>query len=161
MVTRALAFSAALCLVLATSSLAQERMGDKRVYHVIKSETFEIPDKEGHVMIVSETRGYDLGEGRNALNRVVSDLVKSNGRTFGYGTVTEKDGDLLHYSFEGKVTTVVGASGKPATSAEGTWILTGGTGKWKERDAQGSWKSAAVGPGTTLAEWEGTWGPKR
>jgi len=39
--------------------------------------------------------------------------VKGNGRVFGYGTLTEKDGDLLYYSFDGKVTTVANASGKP------------------------------------------------
>jgi hypothetical protein len=161
MVNRVLTLTAALCVVLASSGLAQEKFGDKRVYHTIKSEAFPIPDKEGHVLVVAETQGYDLQAGRTAVNRVVSDLVKGNGRTFGYGTATETDGDLLYYSFEGKVMTAVNAGGKQATTAEGTWMLTGGTGKWKQRDARGTWKNAVVGPGTVLAEWEGAWEPKK
>ena len=100
---------------------------------------------------------YDLQAGSTAINRVITDLVKGNGRVFGYGTLTEKDGDLLYYSFDGKVTTVANASGKPATSSQGTWMSTGGTGKWQQRDARGSFKNAVVGPGTSLAEWEGNW----
>src|SRR5262249_11823186 len=114
-----------------------------------------------HVLVVSETRGYDLQRGSNAVNRVVSDLVKGNGRTFGYGPLTETDGDLLYYSFEGKVTTVAGPTGKPSVTAHGTWTSTGGTGKWKDRDARGTWKNGVVGPDTALAEWEGTWQPNK
>jgi hypothetical protein len=151
----------ALTVGLMSPVLAQEKMGDKRVYHLIKSETFEIPDKEGHLLVVSETHGYDLQAGRTAINRVITDLVKGNGRVFGYGTATEQDGDLLYYSFDGKVTTVANASGKPATSSQGTWVSTGGTGKWHHRDARGSFKNAVVGPGTSVTEWEGSWETKK
>ena len=156
-------FVLALALTVGSMSavMAQEKMGDKRVYHTIKSETFQIPDKEGHLLVTSETQGYDLQAGSTAINRVMADLVKGNGRVFGYGTLTEKDGDLLHYSFDGKVTTVAHASGKPATSSQGTWMSTGGTGKWQQRDARGSFKNAVVGPGTSLAEWEGSWDTKK
>lgn len=161
MVKRVLILTTALCLVLANAASAQEKMGDKRVYHAIKAETFPIPDQEGHVFVVAEAHGYDLQAGGTAVNRVMNDLVKGNGRVFGYGTLTEKDGDALYYSFEGKVITAVSSSGKPATSSEGTWMLTGGTGKWKQRDARGSFKSSVVGPGTSVSEWEGTWQPKK
>jgi len=161
MVKPALALTVALALGLIASAAAQEKFGDKRVYHVIKSEAFPIPDKEGHVLVVSEVHGYDLKDGRTAVNRVVGDLVKANGRTFGYGTATEKDGDMLHYSFEGQVVTATDSSGKPAATSQGTWLLVGGTGKWQQRSARGTFKGAGVGPGTSLAEWEGTWEPKK
>jgi hypothetical protein len=161
MVNRVCALTAAFCVLLSSFAVAQERFGDKRIYHTIKSEVFPIADKEGHVLVVSETRGYDLQRGSNAVNRVVVDLVKGSGRNFGYGTVTEKDGDLLHYSFEGKVSTVSDAAGKPATTAQGTWTSTGGTGKWKDREASGTWTNAAVDAHTSTAEWEGTWRTKK
>jgi len=161
MVNRGPVLAAVLLLAFAVPTLAQEKFGDKRVYHTIKSEAIPIADKEGHVLVVSETRGYDLQRGSNAVNRVVGDLIKGNGRTFGYGTLTETDGDLLYYSFEGKVTTLTGSTGKPSTSAEGTWMSTGGTGKWKDREARGTWKNATVAPDTSLAEWEGTWQLKK
>jgi hypothetical protein len=161
MVNRICALTAALSLILSSFALAQERFGDKRIYHTIKSEAFPIADKEGHVLVVSETRGYDLQSGGNGVNRVVLDLVKGNGRSFGYGTLTEKDGDLLHYALEGKVSTVSDAAGKPATTAQGTWNSTGGTGKWKEREANGTWKNTAVDAQTSISEWEGTWRTKK
>jgi len=40
-------------------------------------------------------------------------------------------------------------------------MSTGGTGKWQQRDARGSFKNAVVGPGTSLAEWEGSWETKK
>jgi hypothetical protein len=161
MVKSALALTIALTLGLIAPAAAQEKFGDKRVYHTIKSEAMQIPDKEGHVLVVSETHGYDLKDGRTAVNRVVADLVKGNGRTFGYGTATEKDGDMLHYSFEGRVTTAADSGGKPATTSQGTWVITGGTGKWQQRDARGTFKSAVVGPGTSVSDWEGTWEAKK
>ncbi len=161
MVNRGSVLAAVILLTFSAPAFAQEKFGDKRVYHVVKSEAIPIADQEGHVLVVAETRGYDLQRGSNAVNRVVSDLVKGNGRSFGYGTLTETDGDLLYYSFEGKVTTLTGSTGKPSTTAEGTWMSTGGTGKWKDRDARGTWKNAAVGPDTSLAEWEGTWRLKK
>ena len=161
MVKPAVAVTIALALGVLSPAAAQEKFGDKRVYHTIKSDATQIPDKEGHVLVVSETHGYDLKDGRTAVNRVISDLVKGNGKTFGYGSVTEKDGDVLHYSFEGLVITAVDASGKSATTSQGTWVSTGGTGKWQQRDARGTYKNAVVGPGTSFAEWEGTWQPKK
>jgi hypothetical protein len=151
----------ALTVGLMSPVMAQEKMGDKRVYHTIKAETFQIPDKEGHLLVAYEAHGYDLQAGSTAVNRGITDLVKGNGRTFGYGTLTEKDGDLLYFSFDGKVTTVANASGKPVTTSQGTWMSTGGTGKWQQRDARGSFKNAVVIPGTTLTEWEGSWETKK
>jgi hypothetical protein len=70
----------ALTVGLMSPVLAQEKMGDKRVYHTIKSETFQIPDKEGHVLVVFETQGYDLQAGSTAVNRVIADLRHADGK---------------------------------------------------------------------------------
>jgi len=149
------------CMILAAPVWAQEKFGDKRVYQTVKSEAFPIADADGHILAVSEVRGYDLQQGNTILNRVVTDVIKGNGKTFGYGTSTNPDGDLAYYSFEGKVSTRPGSDGKPVTTAEGTWVLTGGTGKWKDRDGRGVFKSRAVNAGGSVAEWEGTWQPKK
>jgi hypothetical protein len=161
MVIRVLVLITALSLIQLTPAQAQEKFGDKRIYHVLKAEPYKIHDSEGHVLVVSETHGYDTQRGSTAINRFVSDLVKGNGRTFGYGAVTEPDGDVLYYSFDGKVTTSPGATGKPVTSVQGTWTGTGGTGKWAQRDAHGVYKNTVINPTTSVAEWEGTWEPKR
>jgi hypothetical protein len=161
MLNRGFVLAAVILFTFSAPTLAQEKYGDTRVYHTIKSEAVPIPDQEGHVLVLTETRGYDLQRHSNAVNRYVLDLVKGSGRAFGYGAVTETDGDVLYYTIEGKVTTAAGSTGKPSTTAEGTWTSTGGTGKWKDREARGTWKSAVVGPDTSLTEWEGTWQPKK
>lgn len=67
MVKGVLALTVALAFSLTSAASAQEKFGDKRVYHTLKSDVFSIPDKEGHVLVVSETHGYDLNDGRTAI----------------------------------------------------------------------------------------------
>lgn len=140
---------------------AQERIGDKRVYHAHKIETLRIDDVDGHELILTENHGYDVGLGNVSITRAVSDLVKGNGRTSGYATMTEPDGDRVFYTFQGQVTTRTGAAGKPVTTIDGTWVVTGGTGKWDHRVARGTFKDTVVAPMSTVSDWTGTWEPKK
>ena len=136
-------------------------MGHTAIYTVVRAETLRLDDADNHVLVLSEMKGYDVQQGNVVVNRLVTDLVKGNGRTFGYGTSTNPDGDVAYYSFEGRVTTQPRADGKLVTVSEGTWVITGGTGKWQSRVGRGSFKHTAVSQGVSVAQWEGTWEPKK
>jgi hypothetical protein len=140
---------------------AQERFGDKRVYHAHRTEILRIDDVEGHELIVAENHGYDVALGNVTITRAVSDLVKGNGRTSGYATMTEPDGDRVFYTFEGQVTTRLSGAGRPLTTIDGTWVVTGGTGKWDHRVARGTFKDTVVAPMSTVSDWTGTWEPRK
>ena len=95
MVKAALALIVALVFGLASPAAAQEKIGDKRVYHTLKSEVLAIPDKEGHVLVVSETHGYDINDGRTVVNRVIVDLVKGNGELERYQRDRRDNGEVF------------------------------------------------------------------
>jgi hypothetical protein len=158
---RVILFALVVTLSGVATGFAQEKFSDTRVYTVVKAETLPVGDAEGHVLVLTEMKGYDLQQKNVIVSRGVSDLVKGNGRTFGYGISTNPDGDVVHYSYEGQVTTRPGPDGKPLTVAEGKWTLTGGTGKWQNRSGRGVFKNTPRGQGISVAEWEGVWEPKK
>jgi len=146
----------------AASGSAQERFGDQRVYHIHKMEVMWIDDVDGHELIFAEHHGYDVHLGNYTLARVVSDLIKGNGRMSGYATMTEPNGDRAYYTLQGEVTTRPGPAGKPVTTIDGTWTVTGGTGNWDHRVARGTFKDTVVVPmSTVVSDWTGTWEPKK
>jgi hypothetical protein len=146
----------------ATSSEAQEKgkIGDKGVEMILKQEIVKLEDVEGHVLVMYESKRYDLNGGSIAMINGVNDVIKGNGVTRGYFRFTEADGDMLLGKYEGKVTTAA-SGGKPVTISEGTWSGTRGTGKWQNREATGTFKNQAVGDGVVVGNWEGTWEAKR
>ena len=143
------------------SALAQEKFGDKRVYHAHKMEVLQIDDVAGHELILAENHGYDVALGNVTITRAISDVIKGNGRMSGYATMTEPDGDRVFYTFQGQVTTRPGGGGRPVTTIDGTWVVTGGTGKWDHRMARGTFKDTVVAPMSTVSDWTGTWEPKK
>jgi hypothetical protein len=156
-----LALVVTLSVTVVAAASAQEKFSDTRVFTVVKAETLPVGDVEGHVLVLTEMKGYDVQQNNVIVSRGVNDLVKGNGRTFGYGVSTNPDGDVVHYSYEGQVTTRPGPDGKPLTVAEGKWTLTGGTGKWQNRSGRGVFKNTSPGQGVSVAEWEGVWEPKK
>jgi hypothetical protein len=161
MVIRALTLAVGMIVAVTGHSLAQETMGDKRVNTATKVEVVRVDDVEGHVLLLIESKGYDLGSGNVVINKAVADLVKGNGRHWGYVKTLYKDGDISHSRFEGEVMTRPGSDGKPQTRAEGTWSMISGTGKWENRTARGTYKSTNVAEGMNFVEWEGAWESKR
>ena len=144
-----------------TPGASQEQFGDRRVYHVHRMQTVQLEDVDGHELILTEHHGYDVRLGNFTIAHAVSDVVNGNGRVSGYATTTDPDGDRAYYTFQGDMTRRPGGAGTPMTTTKGTWVLTGGTGKWVNRTGRGTFTDTGVSPTSTVAEWAGTWEEKR
>lgn len=154
------ALAAAVLLVSALPALAEEKIGDTRVSVTAKLEVIKLDDVEGHIISIAESKGYDLKSGTWVINRLTSDLVKGNGTHRGYTKSMNPDGDVAFSKWEGRVTTTM-ADGKPRTTFEGTWTHIGGTGKWTNRKASGTYRGAVIGEGVSRTEWDGVWTEKK
>jgi len=138
------------------TSVAQEKvkLKDKRYWFTIKTEVMKIDDTEGHIILISETKGVDVGTGGISISRSFSDLVKGNGTHQSYSTTMSPDGVTFNKA-EGKVTTALSPAGKPITTMEGTWSTIKGTGKWEGFQGGGTWKLKVIGEGISVMDWEG------
>ena len=159
-----LAFVGGACLSVVTAvtpAASQEQFGDRRIYHVHRVQSVQIEDVEGHELILTEHHGYDVNRGSFTIAHAFSDVVKGNGRTWGYATTSDPDGDRAYYTFQGDVTRRPGGAGTPLTTINGTWAITGGSGKWANRTGRGIFTDTGVSPTSTVSEWSGTWEERR
>jgi hypothetical protein len=138
------------------TSIAQEKVKikDKRYWFATKLEVIKIDDTEGHIIQIIEAKGVDVGSGAIAYNRLFGDLVKGNGTLLAYTTVMYPDGTRF-LKAEGKATTTLSPEGKPIMTAEGTFSLIRGTGKFEGFQGGGTWKSRIIAEGITVMDWEG------
>jgi hypothetical protein len=90
--------SVAIVFAVAAPAVSQEKVGDKRVTVVTKLETITLPDVDGHVLNIAEAKGYDLTDRNVVVIQSVADLIKGNGRAFGYGKGTTPAGDVFLFS---------------------------------------------------------------
>ena len=72
----------------------------------------------------------------------------------GYWRRLFKNGDTGYGPFEGMTKTSVKEDGSRETTWEGTWKVTGGTGKFKNFKGGGTYRGKATAEGAST-EWEG------
>jgi len=102
-----------------------------------KSEQFEVGDEEGHIIRISEMKGFytDKHTGERVFDRTISVMdfnIKTGlGSVYGYGIETKGDGCKLFRSFKGE------PSGK--TQWKGKWKIIKCTGKLKGTKGGGNW----------------------
>jgi hypothetical protein len=82
------------------------------------------------------------------------DQVAGTGPHRGYSTRLFKNGDTTYGSFEGMTKTTVKEDGSRETTWEGTYKVTGGTGKFKSIKGGGTYRGKATAQGAST-EWEG------
>ena len=83
-----------------------------------------------------------------------SDSVAGTGTHRGYTRRLFKNGDTVYGSYEGTHKTTVKEDGSWETTWEGTYKVTGGTGKFKNTKGAGTYRGKATAQGSST-EWEG------
>ena len=141
----ALALIVGMVLLASDGSLAQEK---KKVSWSTKPENtkitvqqaLEIPDMASHVMRITEYRrtwpdgGGPMVEGQRVVEeiaRTFADTIAGNGHGSGYSTWRFDNGDLMFGQFQNSIQTVVNPDRSRKTTFMGTYVTTGGTGRFK------------------------------
>jgi hypothetical protein len=83
-----------------------------------------------------------------------SDSVAGTGTHRGYFRRLHKNGDTTYGSYEGMHKTTVKEDGSSEPTWEGTYKLTGGTGKFKNAKGEGTYRGKVTAEGA-FTEWEG------
>jgi hypothetical protein len=151
-------------LVLLPGVSAAEEVAGRNVGHTQKIEMMEVGDVPGHFLGVNQshglvfyTKGPDKGEIAARMHTLIFDVVKGEGTITGHETKTFKDGSTLYIKFGGTQTPI--DEGKKA-AYEGTWEVSGGTGRFAGAKGSGTWKGERIGDvktgGDSYTDWTGT-----
>jgi len=138
---------------LVPTTQAAEEVAYRAVYHFQKAETMEVGDVPGHVVgfidapgIVFITKGPGSGEIGARKSATYFDYVKGKGTLTGYYMYTFRDGSTFSTKAIGTTTPVDGGKG---VVFEGTYEVTGGTGRFEGMKGKGTFKGERVGPRET------------
>jgi hypothetical protein len=117
-----------------------------------------VDDAPGHEMSLVEVSGPQatsdpLWNGATVRYWGIADLTAGNGTQTGYFTNRHADGDTDRGTFSAKLSTDAGG----ATTMEGMWAFTGGTGKFSGISGNGTYKGAVTSPTEVEISWEGSY----
>jgi len=143
---------------------AADEIGFRAVYHSQKMETMEVGDVPGHVVgvidqpgLVFVTKGPFAGEIGTRKGTTLIDSVKGKGTATTYLTYTFPDGSTQSIKATGTFAALEGGKG---VVSEGTWEVTGGTGRFEGWKGKGTFKADRPGPpqpgSTSYADATGT-----
>lgn len=151
-------------VVLVPMTQAADEVAGRAVSHTIKTEMMEVGDEPGHFYGVSQahaltfyTKGPEIGKIASGMKTVIFDVVKGKGTFTGLEAKNFIDGSTLFVKFGGTQTPI--DEGK-RTAYEGTWEVTGGTGRYAGAKGSGTYKGERIGDFKTGADsyfdWTGT-----
>lgn len=151
-------------VVLAPMSQAADEHAGRVVYHTLKAEAMETGDVPGHVVGVAHQSGLTFYTKGSASGQIAArtanlyyDVVKGKGTFTAYIVDAFKDGSTLIYKASGTIAPV--DEGNRA-AFEGTFEITGGTGKFEGKKGKGSFKGERIGSpktgGDSYADFAGT-----
>ena len=155
-----LALIFALCV---TFSPAQQKIkvAGKITCAVIKSESINFDDTEGHTIALMKYDGFNVSTGEHEFMNGVQtvgvtfgDLIKGTGPHKGYGKMS-MNGDAVFWKYKGKTATTLSPKGKPIIVFEGTITFLKGTGKYKGIQGSGTFKSKMISSTMQVSKWEG------
>jgi hypothetical protein len=143
---------------------AAEEYAGRVVYHTLKVESKEVGDVPGHTRGSGQqaglsfiTKGPDSGQIATRMSTYTFDTVKGKGTFTNDIVYTFRDGSTMTIKAIGTSTPVDG--GKTA-AYEGTYEITGGTGKFAGMKGKGTFKGERLGPretgGDSYADFTGT-----
>jgi len=151
-----LAMLLSVSLVLLPGVSAAEEIAGRNVGHMTKSEMIEVGDVPGHFVGVSQfhgmsfyTKGPDNGEIVPRMGVTLFDVVKGKGAFTVYEMKTFKDGSTIVIKSGGTQTPTEGGK---KTTYEGTWEVTGGTGRYAGAKGTGTFKAERIGDFKTGAD---------
>jgi hypothetical protein len=138
------------------TSVAQETVKVKgKIYmFATKSETIKVDDTEGHVIVIGESKGVDVGSGMLIHVKNFMDLVKGNGTMLGYSTNYYPDGSKMFFKGQGKATTTLSPEGKPIFTIDVARSIIKGPGKWEGFQGGETLKYKAIAEGIGVMDWE-------
>ena len=132
---------------------AADEVAYRVVYHTLKVDSKEMGDVPGHIQGVGQqaglaffTKGPGSGEIATRTSSFTFDTVKGKGTTTGDILYTFRDGSTMSIKATGTLTPVDG--GKTGVS-EGTYEVSGGTGRFAGMKGNGTWKAERLGPRET------------
>ena len=119
--------------------------------------SMSLTDQPNHDFGIAEVRGTQKSADPRWNNSSLiywgaTDVLNGQGSQRGYYCNTHPDGDTDFGAFEGKVT----AKGNEL-SVEGTWKITGGTGKLSGVSGGGSFKTRMTSPTALECTWDGAY----
>jgi hypothetical protein len=157
---KVLAFIALITLAfgvaLVGDALAGEKVKARTVLYRVNWQQIEVGDQKGHVYVLYESKGIEtilqgkaFCDGWSLRQGGFLDINLKSGAGYAHGfeVMTDKDGDKIFDTWEGK-------PGKGGLW-EGTWTYTGGTGKWQGIQGRGTWITHEPAPGQSYDDWEG------
>lgn len=132
---------------------AADEVGTRVVYINQKVETTEVGDVPGHVVgfieqpgMIFITKGPFSGEIGTRKGTTYFDTVKGKGTITSYLVYTFKDGSTMSLKATAGSTTPVEGGG---VTFEGTYEMTGGTGRFEGMKGKGTYKGERIGPSQT------------
>ena len=127
-------------VAIVADALAGEKFKLRTVKYMTKWEQVNVGDEEGHVIAVYEGKGIETNmQGKKFMDGWLireTGLMDINGKAGtwsaqGYGESTDRDGDKIFFSWEGR---------KDKNDAgKGTNAILKGTGKWQGIKGKGTW----------------------
>ena len=151
-------------VVLVPMTQAADEVAGRVVYHTQKAETMEASDVPGHLVGVVQqsgltffTKGPVSGQIATRMMNTYYDVVKGKGPYTTYIVDTFQDGSTLIYKAIGTIAPV-GEGNRAAF--EGTYEISGGTGRFEGEKGKGSFKGERIGSpktgGDSYADFTGT-----
>jgi hypothetical protein len=138
---------------LVPNTQAADEVAYRAVYHTLKVDSKEVGDVPGHIQGVGQQAGlafFTMGPGSGEIATRTSsftfDTVKGKGTTTGDILYTFRDGSTMSVKATGTLTPIDG--GKTGVS-EGTYEVSGGTGRFAGMKGKGTWKAQRLGPRET------------
>jgi hypothetical protein len=148
-----LAMLLSITFLLVPITQAAEETAGRAVYHTLKMETMEVGDVPGHIIGVVQqaglgffTKGPASGQIATRMNTVHFDAVKGKGTFTTYVVYSFRDGSTVVHKAIG---TIIQVEGGTTATFEGTYEVTGGTGKFAGAKGKGTFKGESLGPSKT------------
>jgi hypothetical protein len=144
----------ACCIATIGNAMAGEKIKLRAHNYLTKWEQVEVGDEEGHIVAVYEgvaiVTFFQWKGPADWAVRGERGLLDSNPKTgfssgHGYGTDTDKDGDKMYYTWEGKQV-------EGSWSGEYTYVK--GTGKYEGIKGKGTWTAFFVSPKQWISDLE-------
>ena len=151
-----------LTLGVATAEAQQKyQIAGKVTQALIDMQDSKLDDAIGKTLFLSRVEGvnYNTGktefmDGARVMAIVTSDVDLINHTFQGYSRF-RKEGDVVYFKVEGKITDSLSEDGKPITAVEATFSAINGTGKYENIRCTGTYKGRYISGYIMTLEWEG------
>jgi hypothetical protein len=138
--------SASAALFIANVAQADETLKWRHVLHTGSLQTLQVGDVPGHTLNVYRLPGIVFfSDGSTGTSQVfgASDVVNGNGTANGYQVIGFNDGSELWFKYTGTIK--VDGAKNPRV---GTFVVTGGKGRYAGAKGDGTWDGGLSQPGT-------------